>query len=83
LADTLGYLHLDVDVLDPAVGHGNYLPAPDGLSLSQLTAAIAVVRARVPLGAAAVTSYSPEDDHDQGVRRAAFAAIDAIVANGA
>ena len=28
LADTLGYLHLDVDVLDPAVGHANYLPAP-------------------------------------------------------
>ena len=25
----------------------------------------------------------PEDDHDQGVCRAAFAAIDAIVANGA
>ena len=47
------------------------------------TAAIVVVRARVPLGAAALTSYSPEDDHDQGVSRAAFAAIDAIVANGA
>ena len=83
LADTLGYLHLDVDVLDPSVGHANYLPAPNGLSLSHLTAAIAVVRARVPLGAAALTSYSPEDDHDQGVCRAAFAAIDAIVANGA
>ena len=83
LADTLGYLHLDVDVLDPAVGHANYLPAPNRLSLSHLTAAIAVVRARVPLGAAALTSYSPEDDHDQGVCRAAFAAIDAIVANGA
>ena len=35
------------------------------------------------LAAAALTSYSPEDDHDQGVCRAAFAAIDAIVANGA
>ncbi len=67
----------------PAVGHANYLPAPNGLSLPHLTAAIAVVRARVPLGAAALTSYSPEDDHDQGVCRAAFAAIDAIVANGA
>ena len=53
------------------------------LGLRHLTAAIAVVRARVPLGAAALTSYSPEDDHDQGVCRAAFAAIDAIVANGA
>jgi arginase len=82
LADTLGYLHLDVDVLDPAVGHANYLPVPNGLSLPQLTAALAAIRARVPLGAAALTSYSPEDDHDQGVCRAAFAAIDTIVANG-
>ena len=44
--------------------------------------AVAAVRARVPLGAAALTSYSPQDDHDQGVCRAAFAAIDAIVASG-
>ena len=81
LADTLGYLHLDVDVLDPAVGQANYVQAPEGLSLPDLTAAIGAVRARVSLGAAAVTSYSPEDDYDQGVCRAAFAAIDAIVAN--
>jgi len=80
LPETLGYLHLDLDVLDPAVGHANYLPVPDGLDVPQLLAAVAAIRARVPLGAAAVTSYSPEDDHDQGVCRAAFAAIDAIVA---
>lgn len=83
LANTLGYLHLDLDVLDPSVGHANYLPVPNGLSLSQLIAAVTEIRARVPLGAAALTSYSPEDDHDQGVCRAAFAAIDAIVADGA
>src|SRR5205814_10595491 len=83
LADTLGYLHLDVDVLDPAVGQANYLPAPNGLSLPHLTAAIAAVRARVPLAAAALPSYAPEDDHDQGVCSAAFAGIDAMVANGA
>jgi arginase len=82
LADTLGYLHLDLDVLDPSVGHANYLPVPNGLSVHQLTAAVAAIRTRVPLGAAALTSYSPEDDHDQGVCRAAFAAIDAIVAGG-
>jgi arginase len=83
LADTLGYLHLDLDVLDPAVGHANYLPAPNGLALPQLTAAVVAIRSRVPLGAAALTSYSPEDDHDQGVCRAAFGAIDAIVGNAA
>jgi arginase len=81
LADTVSYLHLDVDVLDPAVGGENY-PASNSLSLSNMTAAIAAIRAQLPLGAAAVSSYSPEDDYDQSVCRAAFAAIDAIVANG-
>ena len=83
LADTLGYLHLDLDVLDPAVGHANYLPVPNGLSLSQLTAAVTAIRAHVPLRAAALASYSPEEDHDQGIARAAFTAIEAILANGA
>jgi arginase len=81
LAETIGYLHLDLDVLDPTVGHANYLTVPNGLSLPQLTAGVDAICARVPLGAAALTSYSPENDHDQGICRAAFAAIDTIVAN--
>jgi arginase len=83
LADTLGYLHLDLDVLDPSVGHANYLPVANGLSLAQLIGAIAVIRAHVPLRAAALTSYAPEGDHNQGIARAAFAAIDAILGSGA
>jgi arginase len=83
LADTIGYLHLDLDVLDPTVGHANYLPVPNGLSLAQLTSAISAIRARVPLRAAALTSYSPEDDHDGGIAQAAIAAVDAILGSGA
>lgn len=83
LTDTLGYLHLDLDVLDPAgVGQANSLPVPGGLSVEQLTAAIAAIRGRVPLGAAALASYAPEYDSQQGVCRAAFAALDAILADG-
>ena len=83
IANTVGYLHLDVDVLDPAVGRANYLPVPHGLSLDQLTDAIAAIRDRVPLAAATVASYSPEEDRDQGICRAAFAAIEAMVRGGA
>ncbi len=83
LDDTLGYLHLDLDVLDPGVGQANSLPVPGGLSVEQLTAAIVAIRARTPLGAAAITSYAPEYDSQQGVCRAAFAAIDTILGNGA
>ncbi|HEY7481328.1 MAG TPA: arginase family protein [Gemmatimonadales bacterium] len=80
VADAIGYVHLDLDVLDPSVGRANYLPVPQGLSLEQLTGAIAAVRGRVPLAAATVASYSPEEDHDQGICRAAFAAITALLA---
>jgi arginase len=77
----LGYLHLDLDVLDPdSVGRANSLPAPGGLSVAQLTAAIAAIRTRTILGAATIASYAPEYDRDQAVCRAAFAALDAILA---
>jgi len=82
LGDAIGYLHLDLDVLDPTVGHANYFPVPNGLSLTQLTGAIAAIRAHVPLRAAAVASYSPADDRDGGIVRAAFAAISAAVGSG-
>lgn len=80
-APRMGYLHVDLDVLDPKlVGRANSLPAPGGLSVGQLTTAIAAIRARIPLGAATIASYAPEYDHDQAVCRAAFAALDAILA---
>jgi arginase len=82
LDDALGYVHLDLDVLDPQVGQANSFPVPGGLRVEQLTSAIAAIRARVPLAAAAVTSYAPEYDPHQTICRAAFAAIDAIL-NGA
>ena len=84
LEDTLGYLHLDLDVLDPAgVGQANSWPVPGGLSVEQVTAGIAAIRARVPLGAAALASYAPEYDSQDRICRAAFAALDAILADGA
>jgi arginase len=84
LPEGLGYLHLDPDVLDPGtVGRANSHPVPDGLSVAQLTAAITAIRTRMPLGAATIASYAPECDRDQAVCRAAFAALDAILAPGA
>jgi hypothetical protein len=54
-------------------------PYDSGHSLNQLTGAIRAIRDHVPVAAATVASYSPEDDHDQGVCRAALAAIEALV----
>ena len=71
-------------MLDPAgVGQANSWPVPGGLSVEQVTAGIAAIRARVPLGAAALASYAPEYDSQDRICRAAFAALDAILADGA
>lgn len=80
LEDVLGYLHLDLDVLDPErVGRANSLPVAGGLSVEQLTAAIRTIRSHVSLGAATLASYAPEYDSTQEVCQAAFAALDAIL----
>jgi arginase len=81
LGESLGYLHLDLDALDSeAVGPANDHPVPGGLSVANLCGAIAVIRARVPLGAATIASYDPAADQTQAVCRAAFAALDAVLA---
>jgi arginase len=80
LEQTVGYVHLDLDALDPAeVGRANTLPVPGGLSVDQLEQAIAAIRGRVPLVGAGLASYAPEFDKDGSVCRAGFAAIDALL----
>jgi arginase len=84
LPEGLGYLHLDLDVLDPdSVGTANTLTVPGGLTVAQLLAAIGAIRARMPLGAVTIASYAPESDRDQAIGRAAFAALDAMLPAGA
>jgi arginase len=53
------YIHVDVDALDPAELAGNAHPEPFGVTVSELTAAIARVRADVPLVGASLAGYSP------------------------
>lgn len=79
MSATVGYVHCDLDVLDPSVGQANPFPVPGGLSVDGLVAAIRTIGASVPLGAAAVTAYAPEYDRDGAICQAAFAAISAIV----
>jgi len=53
------FIHVDLDVLDPAVLNGLTRPEPFGMSLSDLIDGIAAVRAAAPLVGAAVTGFSP------------------------
>ncbi|MCW3493854.1 arginase family protein [Microbacterium sp. SSM24] len=53
------YIHVDVDVLDPAEIAGNAHPEPFGLTVAELTATIAAVRAELPLVGSSLAGYSP------------------------
>lgn len=53
------YVHVDLDVLDPAEITGLGFPEPFGVSAADLVASIRALRARVPLAGASLTEFSP------------------------
>jgi arginase len=73
------YLHVDLDVLDSAVGRANRYAAPGGLTAETLLAAIGDVAAALPLQAAAITAYDPAFDTDGSVRKIAVRVVHALV----
>ncbi|GAB3606953.1 arginase family protein [Conyzicola nivalis] len=53
------YLHIDLDVLDPAELDGVSDPVPFGLSAAALVQAIRAVKARHPIAGASIAGFSP------------------------
>jgi len=53
------YIHVDLDVLDPAEITGVSWAEPFGLTPAQLVAAIGAVRAQVPLAGATIAGFTP------------------------
>ena len=53
------FLHIDLDVLDPAAVAGLAFPVPFGARPVDLVATIKALRARFPLAGAAITEFSP------------------------
>jgi arginase len=58
------YLHIDLDALDPSEGIANQYSAGAGLSLDQLTSAVADVFSHFDVAATAITAYNPASDPD-------------------
>jgi arginase len=56
------YVHIDLDVLDPAEFAGLLEPIPFGVGAADLIAAVRAVVARVPLAGATIASFAPESD---------------------
>jgi arginase len=57
------YLHIDIDVLDPAHAPGVDYHTPGGLNPDELEESIRLIASRFRLRAAALTAYNP--DHEQ------------------
>lgn len=56
------YLHIDLDVHDPADARANQYAAPDGLSAASGRELVRVVAERFTIAAAALTAYDPSHD---------------------
>lgn len=57
------YLHIDIDVLDPAYAPGVDYHTPGGLNPDELEESIRLIASRFRLRAASLTAYNP--DHEQ------------------
>ncbi len=53
------YIHVDLDVLDPAAVTGVASAVPFGLDVAALTTAIGVLRERMPLAGASLAGFAP------------------------
>lgn len=57
------YIHVDLDVLDPAEFMAVHQPVPFGLGVAQVTSAIRAAVAALPLAGAAICEFAPADAH--------------------
>jgi arginase len=73
------HVHIDLDVLDPAVALANSYAAPGGLTLEDARWAVEAIGKRHALQSATVAAYDPSCDSDDRARRAAFELIEAVL----
>ena len=73
------YLHLDLDVMDPADGRVNQYAAPEGVRLPALLRFVGALAATSPPAALTLSAYDPAADADGRAGEAAMAAIEAAL----
>ena len=73
------YVHVDLDVHDPAVARVNGYQPDGGLRASETLAAIRAIRSRLEVAAGAITAYDPTCDPD-GRALPLAAALAAVIA---
>jgi arginase len=76
------YMHLDLDVLDPAEATANQWTVAEGLTVETLKKAVKEIRSRAKLKGFGIGSYNPEFDGDLNALRAASSVAESILADG-
>lgn len=66
------YIHVDLDVLDPAVAPGMRYPVPGGLTAEELAAAVELCVAHGRAAALGIAAYNAPDDEDHRTLSAAY-----------
>jgi arginase len=74
------YVHIDLDVLDRDQTPANQFAAPGGPTVAEMTEALRVIGARIPVAAVAVTAYDPSFDPEGRAADAAFTLLEATLA---
>lgn len=74
------YLHIDIDVLDPADAPANHYNAPGGLSIGELVSAITFIGDQIPIEGGGIGSYDPAFDAEGRTARFAVQVIEALIA---
>jgi arginase len=75
------YLHVDLDVLDPAEATSNQWTPANGITVRTLLGAIREVRKHTRVVALGIASYDPAVDHNQRALSAALEVVKAVLAN--
>lgn len=73
------YLHVDLDVLDPAEAPANAFAAPGGFTLDEVVAAVRLAGERMTVAGATLSAYDPAADPDARVPAAAARIAAAVV----
>ena len=74
------YVHIDLDVLNPAVGRANSLSVKGGPNLDELAVALDSIGQRFTIRGAALTAYEPAYDPERAIPAAAKVLVDRLVA---
>jgi arginase family enzyme len=72
------YLHLDLDVLDPALSPGVNFQAPGGIKPEELWSAVEQVRSKIPIAAATIANFNPDRDQEDRTLRIALKLVEIL-----